>query len=162
MGIFCARADARRLQLHPDLSQPPLPDHPFLVLGLVALRRVCLRLVIILGICLRLARRVICLQISPVRSGRALPSGPRLADYDAISRTPGRNERCKTTILVLTTRAFYAAGELDGHIFRAFGRGFLVDIESVRGQSSTMGSMYIITVGVRVYLATDKVFSRCS
>ena len=75
-------------------------------LGLLAL----LRLVTILPICLCLPR---------VRSrGRALLGAFRLRDYDAISKSSIRNERGKTTILLATTDAFRAVGELDGQLLR--------------------------------------------
>ena len=106
---------------HP--SHPSLPNHPFLVLGLVGPSRlVCLRLVSILGTCLCLFR---------VRRGRALlsasasASGIRLGDYDAISITRSRNERYKTTVLVATTSAFGVVGELEGQLLRTLARRVL-------------------------------------
>jgi hypothetical protein len=95
--------------------------------SLLVLRRLAsllglLRLVTILGICPRLC-------LSRVRRGgdrRVLHSGSRLGDYDAISITRTRNERCKTTILVGTTSAFRASGELDGKLLRTLARRVLV------------------------------------
>jgi hypothetical protein len=105
-----ARADARASP--PATSYDSLPDHPLLVLGLPALSHgvlVLLRLVAILVSIL-----AICLCLSRVRRARVLRSGFRLGDYDAISETRIRNERSKTTVLVGTTSAFGAGGELDG------------------------------------------------
>ena len=81
---------------------------------------VCLHLITSLGICLCLC---------PVRRGRALSSGirVRLGDYDAISITSSRNERYKTTILVGTTSAFDAIGELDAQLLRTLARRTLWD-----------------------------------
>jgi hypothetical protein len=104
------RADARASP--PATSYHSLPDHPLLVLGLSALSHgvlVLLRLVAILVSIL-----AICLCLSRVRRARVLRSGFRLGDYDAISETRIRNERSKTTVLVGTTSAFGAGGELDG------------------------------------------------
>lgn len=53
-----------------------------------------------------------------VPRGRTLRIISRLADHDAISITRSRNKRCNTAILVLTTKAFYALGELDGQLLR--------------------------------------------
>ena len=127
----CARADALAPQLHRLHHLPPFTpfssNHPFLVLGLVGPSRlVCLRLVSILGTCLRLFR---------VRRGRALlsaspsasASGIRLGDYDAISIARSRNERYKTTILVATTSAFGVVGELEGQLLRTLARRALGD-----------------------------------
>jgi len=84
--------------------------HGLVTLSLVTLGRLALlRLVTILAICLCLPR---------VRRGRALLCAFRLGDYDAISKTSIRNERGKTTILVATTNAFRAVGELDGQLLR--------------------------------------------
>ena len=122
---------------HP--SYPSLPHHPFLVLGLLVVTRLGLlrlvtilvtALVIFLGICLRL-------RLSRIRRGRVrrvLHSGSRLGDYDAISITRTRNERCKTTILVGTTRAFRASGELDGQLLRTLARGVLEDMSKYRDE----------------------------
>ena len=124
---------------HP--SCPSLPHHPFLVLGLLVVSHlVLLRLVTILGICMYISR---------VRRGRdriVLHSGSRLGDYDAISITCTRNERCKTTILVGTTSAFRALGELDGQLLRTLARRILEIRVSTRVRS-TMDSVYIFTVG---------------
>jgi hypothetical protein len=119
---LCARADARALQLptcHP--SHPSLPDHPFLVtLSLRASRRlVTTILVTILGICLYRCHG---------RRGRALLSGCRLGDYGAISITLIRNERYKATILVGTTNAFDAVGELEAQGLRTLARRCLGDM----------------------------------
>jgi hypothetical protein len=104
---------------HP--SHPSLPHHHFMAIDLGGhILLVYLRLVTILGICLYLFR---------VRSrGRALRSGFRLGDYDAISITRSRNERRKTTILVGTATAFDAVGELDGQLLRTFVRRILRDM----------------------------------
>ena len=59
---------------------------------------------------------------------RTLRVSSRLRDYDAISITRSRNERCKTTILVGTTTAFDVVGELDGQLLRTFVRRFLGDM----------------------------------
>jgi hypothetical protein len=114
---------------HP--SQPSLPDHPFLVLGLVVLD--CLRLVSVLGTCL-VSILGICLWLPRVRRGRALlsASGIRLGDYDAISITRSRNERYKTTILAATTLAFGVVGELEGQLLRAFVRRILGDMSQCK------------------------------
>jgi len=107
---------------HP--SHPSLPDHPCLLIELVGRSLlVCLRLPTILPTILG-----ICLYLFRVRRGRALLSGFRLRDYDAISITRSRNERCKTTILVGTTTAFDVVGELDGQLLRTFVRRFLGDM----------------------------------
>ena len=112
------RADARASP--PATLYHSLPDHPLLVLGLIALSHgvlVLLRLVnsLITSLVTSLVTILaICLCLYRVRRGRALRSGSRLGDYDAISETRIRNERCKTTVLVGTTCAFGASGELDG------------------------------------------------
>ena len=111
----------------PATSYHSLPDHPLLVLGLLALSHgvlVLLRLVTIL-VAILVTILAICLCLSRVRRGRALRSGFRLGDYDAISETRIRNERCKTTVLGGTTRAFGAGGELDGQLLRSFARRVL-------------------------------------
>jgi hypothetical protein len=51
-----------------------------------------------------------------------------LRDYDAISITPIRNERYKTTILVGTTSAFDAVGELDRQLLRTFAGRTLITV----------------------------------
>ena len=52
-----------------------------------------------------------------------------MGDYDTISVTRSRDERCKATILVATTNAFDTVRELDCQLFRrVFGRRFLEDI----------------------------------
>jgi hypothetical protein len=111
------RADARASP--PATSYHSLLDHPLPVLGVPALSHgvlVLLRLVTILAICLCLYR---------VRRSRVLRSGFRLGDYDAISETRIRNERCKTTVLIGTTSTFDAGGELDGQLLRTLARRVL-------------------------------------
>lgn len=98
-------------------SQLSLPDHPFLVL--VPSIRVCIRLAIILGICL---------WFSPVRSGRALCSGIRLGEYHAISITLHVNDRHETKFPAGPTSAFGAVGELEGRRLRTCGLGILGDM----------------------------------
>jgi hypothetical protein len=122
------RADARALQHHP--SQPSLPDHPLLV-GLVGptgspLVRVRLGTTLV-AICLGTILGT-CRSLCPVRRGRAILSGIRLRDYDAISITPIRNDRYKTTILVGTTSAFDAVGELDAQLLRTLAGRILGDM----------------------------------
>jgi hypothetical protein len=51
-----------------------------------------------------------------------------LRDYDAISITPIRNDRYKTTILVGTTSAFDAVGELDAQLLRTLAGRILGDM----------------------------------
>ena len=80
------------------------------------------RLVTILGIRVYLSR------VRRGRDRRVLYSGSCLGDYDAISITCTRNERCKTTILVGTTSAFRASGKLDGQLLRTLARGVLEDM----------------------------------
>jgi hypothetical protein len=115
------------MHAHCHPSYPSLPHHPFLVLGLLAVRiLVLLRqvtiLVTILGICPRLylPRRA--------RRGRVLHRGFRLGDYDTIPVTHIRNERHNTTILVGTTSAFDAGGELDGQLLRTLASRILGDM----------------------------------
>ena len=136
---LCARADARALQVCDittcHASQLSLPDHPFLVLGLVGtgllvrirLFRVRLVLVRLVLVRLVLVRLGICLSLCPVRRGRTLLSSIRLGDNDAISITRSRSERYKTTILVGTTSAFNAIGELDTQLLRTLARRTLWD-----------------------------------
>jgi hypothetical protein len=58
------------------------------------------------------------LRFSHVLRGRTLHVISRLRDYDAISVIVIRNERYKATILVGTTTAFGAVGELDAQGLR--------------------------------------------
>jgi hypothetical protein len=62
----------------------------------------------------------LCFILVRVIRGGTLRISFRLRDYDAISITPIRNERYKTTILVGTTSAFDAVGELDRQLLRTF------------------------------------------
>jgi hypothetical protein len=68
----------------------------------------------------RLSLRRGWLRFSLVRvlKGRTFHGISRLRDYDAISVTAIRNERYKATILVGTTSAFGAIGELDAQGLR--------------------------------------------
>lgn len=131
---LCAGPDARALQVCNittcHASQLSLPDHPFLVLGLVGtglLVRIRLFRVRLVLVRLVLVRLGICLSLCPVRRGRTLLSSIRLGDYDAISVTRSRSERYKTTILVGTTSAFNAIGELDAQLLRTLARRTLWD-----------------------------------
>jgi hypothetical protein len=138
---LCARADARALHLptcHP--SHPSLPDHPFLVaLCLRVVRRlattmlattVLVTTILVTTILVTILVTIlgICLFRCPGRRGRALLSGCRLGDYGAISITLIRNERYKATILVGTTNAFDAVGELDAQGLFTFVRRILGDM----------------------------------
>jgi hypothetical protein len=108
-------------------SQPPLPEHPFMVLGVVT----ATSSLILLLLARLVAIRGTCLCLFLVRSGRALPSGLtglRLAYHHAISITRSRNERRNAAIIVLATSAFYAAGEHDGQLLRACVRRVLGEI----------------------------------
>jgi hypothetical protein len=130
---------------HP--SQPSLPDHPFVVIGLVGAARPAtsiLSLLLILG--LLLARLAILGSISlclpRVRVGsRALRSGSSLGDYNAVSITRSRNERYKTKLPRGPTSALRAVGQLNGQLLRAGGLGNLGDMsqyEDNRARSWTV------------------------
>jgi hypothetical protein len=159
LAIVCGQmhAHCNFSTCHPSYPQASPPDHPFLVLGLLALSPgflVLLRLVTILVTILGIS-----LCFSRVRRGRALRSrGFRLGDYDAISVTRSRSERHNTTILVGTTDAFGAGGELECQLLRTLARRILGPGTRVSTRiSSTMDSVYSITVGE--YLAIDKAVS---
>lgn len=51
-----------------------------------------------------------------------------MGDHDAISRTIGRGDRYKTKLLVITTSAFGAFGELEGQLLLTRVSGSLEDI----------------------------------
>ena len=105
-------------------SQPSLPDHPFLALRVVAAVRILalllllVCLVTILGTCLCLVALRICLCLCRVRSGRGLPSAFRLANHGAVSITRSRDERYNTALVVLTSSALGAAGQLETQLLR--------------------------------------------
>jgi hypothetical protein len=111
------QADSRPT-CHP--SQQPFPDHPLVVLGLVAAIAVATRiLILILNLLAILGCGTACLCLSRIRtSGRALPSGVRLRDYHAISITRSRDERYKTKLPGAPTAAFRVLGELDRKLLR--------------------------------------------
>lgn len=138
----------------------PSPDHPFLVIRCIAPSLLVRRR--LAGIRVRglatvtiMATIIACLRLATIqgislfflaRRGRLLRSGLRLGDCDAISISCGRYERCNTKILVGTTCAFDAVGELGGQLLRTAALRVLGDMSQYARISNTMDSMYFITV----------------
>lgn len=128
---LCARRYTRCSFTSRHPSNHPLPDHPFVGLGLAGTRSLTATHTIcgVFGravVCLRLATFLCICRLSSVRTtGRARRSGFTLFDYEAISIIRIRFERQKTKILVGPTSAFDVVGELEDQVLRTWGRGRL-------------------------------------